>query len=84
MIPGRILCYVVMIIQWVVVYKVNKTTIAVISAHARFISAMPILLLGCLPFTLQWLNNSGPADMFAAQTTHHFVASQLCMKSRRC
>jgi len=26
--------------------KVNKTTIVVISAHARFISAMPILLLG--------------------------------------
>ena len=25
--------------------KVNKTTIVVISAHARFISAMPILLL---------------------------------------
>jgi hypothetical protein len=27
---------------------VNKTTIVVISAHARFISAMPILLLGCV------------------------------------
>jgi hypothetical protein len=26
--------------------KVNKTTIVVISAHARFIFAMPILLLG--------------------------------------
>jgi hypothetical protein len=25
---------------------VNKTTIVVISAHARFISAMPVLLLG--------------------------------------
>jgi hypothetical protein len=28
--------------------KVNKLTIVVISAHARFISAMPILLLGCV------------------------------------
>jgi hypothetical protein len=48
MMPGRILCYVLMIIQWVVALfiKVNKTTIVVISAHARFISAMPILLLG--------------------------------------
>jgi hypothetical protein len=27
--------------------KVNKTAIFVISAHARFISAMPILLLAC-------------------------------------
>jgi ABC-type molybdate transport system permease subunit len=26
--------------------KLNKTTIVVISAHARFISAIPILLLG--------------------------------------
>jgi hypothetical protein len=26
--------------------KVNKTTIVVTSAHARFISAMPVLLLG--------------------------------------
>jgi hypothetical protein len=26
--------------------KINKTTIVVISAHARFISAMPIFLLG--------------------------------------
>ena len=46
MMPGRILCYVVMIIQWVVVYQSNKTTIVVISAHARFVSAMPVLLLG--------------------------------------
>jgi hypothetical protein len=28
--------------------KVNKTIIAVISAHARFDSVMPILLLGCV------------------------------------
>jgi hypothetical protein len=26
--------------------KVNKTAIVVISAHARFISAMPVLLIG--------------------------------------
>jgi len=26
--------------------KVNKTTIVVIGAHARFVSAIPILLLG--------------------------------------
>jgi uncharacterized membrane protein len=44
--PGRILCYVVMIIRGLLFIKVNKTTIVVISAHARFISAMPILLLG--------------------------------------
>ena len=48
MMPGRILCYVLMIIQWVVVYQSEQTTIVVISTHARFISAMPILLLGCV------------------------------------
>jgi hypothetical protein len=44
----------------------NKTTIVVISANARFISAMPILLLGwvfaCyepLPFTLQMYGAPG-------------------------
>jgi hypothetical protein len=46
MMPGRILGYVVMIIQWVVVYQSKQNDIIVISAHARFISAMPILLLG--------------------------------------
>ena len=44
---GKDLCYVLMVIQWLLFIKVNKTTIVVISAHARFISAMPILLLGC-------------------------------------
>jgi hypothetical protein len=45
--PGRILCY-VMIIQWVVVQKSKQTTIVVNSAHVRFTSVMPILLFFCV------------------------------------
>ena len=45
-----------MIIQWVV-----ETAIVVISAHARFISAMPILLLGCV-FTCY-----GPSAFYLAE-----------------
>jgi outer membrane phospholipase A len=34
-----------MVILWVFVYQIEKKTIVVISAHARFISTMPMLLL---------------------------------------
>ena len=48
----------------------NKTTIVVISAHARFISAIPILLLGWVfacygpsAFTLQMYGSAAAAKV---------------------
>jgi hypothetical protein len=52
--------------------KVNKTTIVVISAHARFISALPILLLGWVfacygpsAFYLAVVEQNGKAEVLA-------------------
>jgi hypothetical protein len=50
--------------------KVNKTTIVVISAYARFISDMPVLLLGCV-FTCY-----GPSAFYLAVVEQNRKATQ--------